>query len=433
MRRAVGSFGVPACAAAIVAAVAVVYRGSLSAYFFEDDFQWLAGSLTYDPASVFQLAGRGHFYRPVIELYFWGATPTFGGSPVLFHAANVVLHALNGCLFFLLACQIAGRLVAFCAAVFFVVIPGYIEAVTWVGALAEPVGAMFGLLSMLGLLAHRTFGGVVWRILSVATFLLSLLTHESSVVFLPMLILADWAAGRHPLVPSHARDWLRALRSYLPYVMVLAGYLLVDYLANRGIYLVEEGHYRAGLHAVSNTLSYIVSLYVGKRNIASYVAIVAALVLIAARGSRRVRFAAAWMLMALLPFVFFEWDNVSRYQYLPAMGFALLLAEGVGWLHQWLATRVGPRQRAAILALVVAVIAIRFGVFATKAVANFSVRADAYRQFAARVRQAHPQLQPYDAVIISREEETRLTYRYLEALIRWEYRDPTLRLVVRGE
>lgn len=429
MRRAVGSFAMPACAVAMVAAVAVVYQGSLSAYFFEDDFQWLAGSLTYDPASVFQVAGRGHFYRPVIELYFWSATPTFGGSPVLFHAANIVLHALNGLLLCLLARRIAGRLVACCGALFFVVIPGYVEAVTWVGALAEPVGAIFGLLSMFGLLAYRTSSGVAWLVLSIAAFFLALLTHESSVVFLPMVMLADWAAGQQ----SHARDWKRAFRSYLPYAIVLSVYLLLDYLANRGIYLVEEGRYRPGLHAISNTFSYIVSLYVGKRNVASYMVIAVVLVLIAARGSRRVRFATAWMLIALLPFVFFEWDNVSRYQYLPAMGFALLLAEGVGWLSRWLETRVGARQRAAIVALVVAVIAARFAVFATKAVANFSVRTDAYRQFAGRVRQAYPQLQPYEAVVISREEEAQLTYRYLEALIRWEYRDPTLRLAVRGE
>ena len=85
---------------AIVAAVFIVYRDVHSAYFFEDDFQWLAGALTYAPSSLVDVfgSGRSHFYRPVVELYFWIATPLFGGSPRLFHLASVVLHAANGVL-----------------------------------------------------------------------------------------------------------------------------------------------------------------------------------------------------------------------------------------------------------------------------------------------------------------------------------------------
>ena len=101
--RKAGRFVLPLCLAALVAVPFLVYRVAVSAYFFEDDFQWLAGTLTYHPASVFDLADRTHFYRPVIELYFWAATPLFAGSPVLFHLANVALHAVNTVLLFLLA------------------------------------------------------------------------------------------------------------------------------------------------------------------------------------------------------------------------------------------------------------------------------------------------------------------------------------------
>ena len=313
----------------------------------------------------------------------------------------------------------------------FAVLPGYVEAVAWVGALAEPLGALFGLLAILCLLAYRRSGHARWRVLSVASFLLSLLTHESSLVFLAILILADWTAGaRAALIPATRVAWLHAIRSYGPYIIIAALYLAVDFSVNRRGYLIQEGHYRLGLHAVPNMLSYIVSLYVGERNIASYAATVIVLIWVLTRGTRGARFAVSWMLLALLPFVFFGWSNVSRYQYLPGMGFALLLAEGIAWIARVLAPRVTTLRRAAIVGLVLAVVTVRFAVFATKAVSNFTRRTEAYRQFATHVRQAHPQLAPGEAVFISAEEQKRLTYRYVEALVRWEYRDPRLRVIV---
>ena len=65
---------------AIVAAVAVVYRHAPGAYFFEDDFPWFVSMWTYRPASILQPGTHSHFYRPVIELYFWLTIPLFNGS-----------------------------------------------------------------------------------------------------------------------------------------------------------------------------------------------------------------------------------------------------------------------------------------------------------------------------------------------------------------
>jgi hypothetical protein len=421
---------------AVIAAAAVVYRGAMAGYFFEDDFQWLAGTLTYDPASVLSLSGRTHFYRPVIELYFWAATPLFGGSPVLFHLANVVLHAANGVLLFLVAAQIArSDRFGFAAALFFVVMPGYVEAVAWVGALAEPVGAFFGCSSILALLASRRSGRRVWLAVSVAAFLLALLTHESSAVFLPILVLADWAADpARRLIPRSSAEWRDVLAAYGFHVAAFALYLLPDLWINQQSYIVTEGYYRLGPHVVTNALDYIVSLYVGKKNLASYVAIVLALAWILARGSRRARFAIAWMLLGMLPFLPFTWGNASRYLYLPAMGFGLLLSEGLEWLDGVLARKLaGPSAvwRLAIISLLIAGVAIRYSAFAMKGVTNFSARTEVYRRYGENIRAAHPRLAPYETVFISARDEKMLKHRYLEGLIRWEYRDPTIRVVTR--
>ena len=430
---------------AISAAVLIVYRDVRLAYFFEDDFQWLASTLTYDPARLFDILGstRSHVYRPILELYFWAATPLFGGSPLLFHLANVALHAANGVLLFLLAGRIsASYRLALTTALLFVVLPGYVDAVAWVGALGEPVGAFFGVSSMLALLAYRRSGRGHHRVLSVAAFALALLTHESSVMFLPLLVLADWVAdepspepvgGGRSLMPRSRGEWAAALRTFAPYVVVAGLYAIPELTVTRQSYMVSESHYRPGFHAVRNALDYIVWLYVGKRNVVSYVAIVAALSLISVRGTRRARFAVCWMLLALLPFVFFTWGNTSRYLYLPAMGFAILLAEGLAWLDRSMARWLGTRRRLVVTSLIVAAVAIRFAVFASKTVKAFTNATEPYRAYAADLRATHPALPAGAVITIEPALDEQLKQRYLEGLVQWEYRDPTLRVRVRGQ
>ena len=55
-------------AAVPVAAAVLVYHRALSAYFFDDDFQYLVGSWAFDPRSLIVLDGSAHFYRPVIDV-----------------------------------------------------------------------------------------------------------------------------------------------------------------------------------------------------------------------------------------------------------------------------------------------------------------------------------------------------------------------------
>lgn len=420
----------------VLAGVALVYHRAMTGYFFEDDFQWLAGTLTYDPSNVLSLAGRTHFYRPIIELYFWAATPLFGGSPALFHLASVVLHAANGLWLFEVARQV-GRNDRFgvAAALFFVVMPGYVEAVAWVGALAEPIAAFFGCSSLYALLAYRRTLRRAWLALSAAGFLLALLTHESSAVFLPILILGDWAADpARRLIPRSRAEWLDVATVYGAYVVAFGLYLIPDLWINQQSYIVTEGYYRLGFHVVPNALDYIVSLYVGKKVLASYVVIVLALAWLVLRGNRRSRFAIGWMLLAMLPFVPFTWGNASRYLYLPAMGFGMLLAEGIEWLDHAL-SRWRPRTervRPAIIWLLILGVTIRYSVFASEGVSNFAARTDAYRRYAQQIRAASPQLEPYSVVFIDPRDEEVLKHRYLEALIRWEYRDPTIKVVTGG-
>jgi hypothetical protein len=419
-------------AVALVIVIAVVYRDAPGAYFFEDDFQWLASRANFHPSQLFNLDLFDHFYRPVVEMYFWLGVRLFDGSPVILHVSTVVLHILNAILLMRLGLRISGNIrYGFHAALFFAVMPGYIEAIAWVGALAEAVGALFGMLAIYFWLEFRR-SGARWRaVVSALLYAAALLTHESSVVFIAILGLADlafetaWNDMRSP------RRWGRLVRDYLPFVLLTAGYLWIDVTINTRSYLVDEGHYRLGWHAVPNILSYIASLYVGERTPVFYALTSIAVVLLLGFGSARVRFATAWMLIAILPFAFFTWSSTSRYQYLPAIGFALLLSDGIEWVDRQLTQRVVRTTRFTIIIVLAAAITIRFMVFASEGVGNFAKRTEMWRGFAQAIRAEYPQVQPGGEVVISRQLAEKHGRLYLEALVRWEYRDPTIRVNLR--
>jgi hypothetical protein len=416
----------------LVSLIAVVYRHAPGAYFFEDDFQWLASRANFHPSQLLNLDLFDHFYRPVVELYFWTGVELFDGSPVVLHTSMVLLHMCNAIILMLLARRISGLdRYAFLAALFFAVLPGYVEAIVWVGALAEAVGAFFGMLAILAWLEFRRVGGAWRAALSAALYTGALLTHESSVVFIAIIGLADLAFGTAWTDMKTPGRWRHLVGDYLPFVLLTTAYLWIDITINTRSYLVDEGHYRLGWHAVPNILSYIASLYVGERTLPFYILTSIVLILLLVRGSARVRFATAWMLIAILPFAFFMWGNTSRYQYLPAIGFALLLADGIEWLDRALARRVSVRARAAVITVVAAVITVRFMVFASEAVENFARRTEMWRGFAVTIRAEYPQVPPGGDVIIPRALAEKHGFLYLEALVRWEYRDPTIRVALR--
>ena len=406
-----------AARALLVVAVVIVYHNALWASFFDDDYQWLVGSWSFHPAQLVAFSGMTHFYRPVIDVYFAVMTPLVRGSPILFHEASIVLHMVNVLVIFALARQIvASDLFGFVAALFFAVQPSDIDAVAWVGALAEAIGALFGCLSLLWFLRWREDGQPRWRTLSVVAFTFALLTHESSVVFLAVLFVADWLLlGRRDLI-----------RPFVPYLALTAGYLMLDLWINSRNYLVSQGYYTFGFHVVTNALNYIDALYVGRRDWLNYAVIAIGVVTLLVRGNSRVRFATCWMLLALAPFLSFNWGNTSRYLYQPAIGFSLLLAEAVMAFDRALAGRMAMTRRTLAVSTLVGAIAIRFAVFAAANVRDFTERSQVYSDYLGRFRAIHGTV-PSNTTVVA-DPPTTLPYQFLNAAVQWDYRDPTIRI-----
>ena len=418
--------------AVLIAAAVLVYHRALFAYFFDDDFQWLTDSLSFVPSNLWAFERLTHFYRPVIDLYFAAATHVLHGSPVLLHAASIAVHAANGLVLLAVLRRLTGNaFYGFVAALFFVVQPAGVEAVAWVGALAEAVGALFGCLSVLWFLEWRETRRRPWHALSCGAFMAALLTHESSVIFLLVIVLADWVIaggrldGQQTGVLTRTADRLRA---YLPYALLLAVYLAIDLSINSRNYVVTQGHYALGWHIVRNIFGYLVALYVGRADLANYLLIVVVLATLILRGNRRVRFATFWMLLALAPFVPFNWSNTSRYMYQPAIGLSMLFAEAIVQLDRYLSPRMPQARRAGLVGLVIAAVALRFAVFAMHNVDLFAGRTEVYRRQADVLKQAHPELRSHSVVVAEPALKAAIAYPFANAMIAWEYRDPTIQL-----
>ncbi|MFN7984698.1 MAG: hypothetical protein U0Q11_22885 [Vicinamibacterales bacterium] len=406
----------------------LTYRRALSAYFFDDDLQWLVGSWAFSPANLWALGRMDHFYRPTIDLYFAVCSRLFAGSPILFHAASIAMHAaVSITLFVFLRRLTRDGLYAFIAATFFVLQPGGIDAVAWVGALAETLGALFGCLSLLWFLEWRENGRAWCYPASWLAYAAALLTHESSVVFLPLLVLTDWVHGEGAVERRHLHREHR-LRAVAGYGVLTAVYLAVDLFINSRNYIVREGHYTAGWHMVGNGLRYIESMYVGRFDLLNDAVVVLLLLALLVRGTGRVRLAVLWMLLALLPFVPFTWANTSRYMYQPAIGLSMLMAEAICALASVLESRTGRTMRIALVTLVVVVLAGRSMRFATHNVAQFAVRTETYRQEGRRLRALNGPLTSHSVIRADDQLRSTLAYPFANALVAWIYQDPTITL-----
>jgi hypothetical protein len=373
----------------VAAAVVAIYFRSASGYFFEDDVHWMHQTFAFSLPGLVDLSRYSHFYRPVIEGYFFAGLTLFGCNPLGFHVTSIAIHLLaTGALYGFASALARSPWFGLLSAALFAVQPGFTDAVTWIAAITD---LLPGLWYILALWAHLRF--VRERrardfILTLAAFALCHLTHESAATLLPMMLVTELTFGATGSVRERVGHvWLRAA-SYAPFALLLAGYLVLAYVVNTRSYLVQDGHYAFGWHAIPHIIDYIVTLYVGKRGWTDYLFVCLVAGLVAWKGTPRARYGLAWIVVTLLPVSFFTWGNAPRYLYLPAAGFAMLLAELLLGGHRMAARRMSPHAATAVVALVAVAFGARFGVFAKKAADSFPSRALVYARLAEEVRRS---------------------------------------------
>ena len=288
---------------------------------FEDDFPNLwqaqvfgspADALTLFQNPVFRL--RATSYWIMFVLWRLGKL-----APLVYRLTSLLLHIANTWLLYgICLAWPRMRTAAWWAAGFFAIAEGHQEAVIWFSAINELLQFLFGM----GAIWCWLRGGKA-RWAGVALFALALVSKESAVIVVPLLLLVD---GRRP----GAR--------VIPYV-VLAAIAIASVIASRDVsFRFSDGSF--SLHApfwITWPENYLRILWIWG------VMAVAAILIARDRALRSAAlFALGWIGIGLVPYSFLTYSTriPSRQTYLASAGLALLV--GLAMEH-WEA-RAGSRR-----------------------------------------------------------------------------------------
>jgi hypothetical protein len=440
----------PVAAGALLAGVlllcAAIYlrAGIAGAFLAADDFQWLAGGQRVDWGHLVHASSRDHFYRPVIEAWFALTVAACGYETACYHMANVTVHLLNVALVFSLGLALFKDLrVAFLAALIFAIEPGSTQAVVWVSAVTGLLATMFCVASLLAQVLSWTTRTRAHRLTcdfcAVALFAAALFAHEAAST-LPVVAWIMWrqfgpgGLSRRPVLLSGA-------------ILALGTFAVATWLANSRNYVFTQGHYAFGLHAVRHAFEYFVALYVGPGWWLAYAACAAALLVLLVM-TPITRFGALWLLVTLLPYIWFTWGNASRYLYLPAIGFGFAVAgavaagcdyvtgyvtHNVGHNVTHNVTHIGGGHRASAntaFVLMALFVAIRFGRFNAAAIRGQVESMEHWRTYAWRLVAAEFPHPAGGSVRVVAVPDSGVDRVYIEPMVRWMNRDYRLTVVV---
>ena len=181
----------------LLAAVALIYGNTLRNEFTMDDGIYILRNSQVTHASVRGLFAPNkisNVFRPVTFATFALNWRLGGARPFGFHLFNLILHAGASLLLYLLleallGASPPGQAVAFAAALVFAVHPLHTEAVSSVVGRSELLAAGFLFAAWILHLSDRQIPALI-------CFILALLSKESAVVFLPLLLVGDYARGK---------------------------------------------------------------------------------------------------------------------------------------------------------------------------------------------------------------------------------------------
>jgi len=197
----------------------LVYAFNLHGTLFWDDNDWIVNnpavhSLSWESIKFWfthnTLAGIGlksNYYRPFLFFTFAINYVIGGVKPFGYHLLSNLIHIGNAILvFYLLNLATKKRLVAFLAALFFIIHPLQTEAVSYISGRGDPQNVLFMLLALLlFFLAER--GGLPWkswrRWLSLGFLILALLSRETAIIF-PLLLMVFYVAFTPHLLRTDA-------------------------------------------------------------------------------------------------------------------------------------------------------------------------------------------------------------------------------------
>lgn len=178
----------------IVLLTAAFYSTSLTNGFIWDDDDYVINNFylrDFDGLKAIWFSYRTPQYYPVVFTSFWIEHHLWGLNPVGYHVVNLVFHILNALLIYAILYKLKKDL-ALPAALIFALHPVHVETVAWITERKNIYGAFFYLWAIFWYLIfleskHRRDYG-----LSLASFVLALLSKSITVTFVVVPLLIQW-------------------------------------------------------------------------------------------------------------------------------------------------------------------------------------------------------------------------------------------------
>jgi tetratricopeptide (TPR) repeat protein len=213
----------------------LTYFPSLNASFLWDDHDFITQNQYVKEARIDKfftaqpLEGAGkvsNYYRPVQFTFYAIIYRIFGPNPLAFHALSISIHILASIALYYFLTRLtvshshrltlspSQRLTCLAVSLLFLIHPVQTEAVSYVSGLSDPLVALFGFTTIYLFLKQK-------YTLSMFFFILTLLSKESGVIFLGILLLLTVSPShRLTLSPS------QRLTIFFPYAILTLLYLL---------------------------------------------------------------------------------------------------------------------------------------------------------------------------------------------------------------
>lgn len=191
-------------------------------FFKADDWGWLGFSTFKDIGDFLNiLPTRIYNDRPVGALFIRGMHHLVGLNYPVFQVALVLLHVVNSVMLYLIACRYMPREGAFVAAILSAAWLVALNAVGWVAAIFDLLGATLCLVAvLLRQQALRRGGNWRWTIAGALAYLLALRTKEYAIGLVAVLFLMELLCERRRI-----RQILNGLAPYIGiFVVYMANY-----------------------------------------------------------------------------------------------------------------------------------------------------------------------------------------------------------------
>jgi tetratricopeptide (TPR) repeat protein len=347
----------------IIALGSVIYSNSLNGKFIWDDDllikdniyikNWSNLTKIFTEDMGAGTAVRTGFYRP-LQIFTYMIDYSLWRLNVRgYHLTNIILHILVALgIYWFINILFADKVLSLLTSLFFVVHPIHTEAVAYISGRADSLAVLFMLLCFIFYIKNLQLNSIKLYIATILSYTLALLSRENSLI-LPLLLLLYHYAFKKKL---KVREFLSLVSIVFAYILLrtlvlksspanilqssIAGFVTL-FQRTPGFFVAITNYLRllffpSNLHMEYGMQSF--SLTDPKAILG--IAILFLLIFFTLRTKnthKLVFFSLSWLIITLLPHSNLYPINAyiaEHWLYMPSIGFFLLLAQGLNFLHR---------------------------------------------------------------------------------------------------